>query len=405
MELDSRTLLVAVAVALFFFGGALAYFWLRDRRASWFALWAVAMVVAAASSFWFAGNWQGDALGTALGGAVRAAAAGLLWQGARLFEGRQPLWLAVLVAPIAWLVACSLPGFLDNLMLRVAAVSVVHGTMCGLASWEFWRGRAENLPSRLPMMVVLGTFAAFMAGRLLTVGLFPFPVDEAPGAQWWLVSHLVIVFTHLGFAAVLLVSLTKERLELRQREITLVDPLTGLMNRRAFMGESARRLGANGPDVGPSALLLLDLDHFKQVNDRHGHDVGDTILTRFADIASASIRPSDRVFRLGGEEFAILLPGASLQVALQVAERVRAAFESHGYLSDDVPVEATVSIGIAVAEQSIDDLEVMLGAADAALYEAKSRGRNRIVVADPASLADTARLRMRERPGGFRHAG
>jgi diguanylate cyclase (GGDEF)-like protein len=164
--------------------------------------------------------------------------------------------------------------------------------------------------------------------------------------------------------------------------------LTGLMNRRAFMTQVERNARRRGHGPESTALLVLDLDQFKSINDRFGHETGDKVLVSFAGIAEANVRPTDLLFRMGGEEFCSILPDTDLKGALAVAERIRRAVASSAVeTARGERVLATVSIGIAVAEFAGFDTEVLLAAADAALYEAKSRGRNRVVVADPDALA------------------
>ncbi len=163
------------------------------------------------------------------------------------------------------------------------------------------------------------------------------------------------------------------------------------MNRRAFMGHVEQNALRRGMAPESTAVLVLDLDHFKSINDQHGHDVGDRVLASFASVAAANMRPTDQLYRLGGEEFCFVLPESDVPVALRVAERVRRAFAAHAYVgADGTAIAATVSIGVATADHAGFDLEVLLAAADAALYEAKSRGRNRIVVADPQLLSRPA---------------
>jgi diguanylate cyclase (GGDEF)-like protein len=203
----------------------------------------------------------------------------------------------------------------------------------------------------------------------------------------WLAGFNLAVFVHATFLGFLLIALTKERLELEQRTIAHVDPLTGLMNRRAFMTHVERnnRRRAGGREA--TSLLVLDLDHFKSVNDRFGHDVGDKVLASFAAIAEANVRPADQLYRMGGEEFCFVLPDTDLSEAITVAERIRREFASSAVEgSAGERIIATVSIGIASAEFAGFDYEVLLAAADAALYEAKARGRNRVIVGAPSAL-------------------
>ena len=158
------------------------------------------------------------------------------------------------------------------------------------------------------------------------------------------------------------------------RQDVQTDPLTGLRNRRG-MDEA---LGVWQAAQHPFAAVALDIDCFKRVNDTHGHAVGDQVLQRLAELMRENARGGDVLCRVGGEEFLILLPGASLEVAEQVAERLRERLEQ-----TDIPHvgHVTVSLGVAHWPQHGSAIADVLQAADAALYEAKRTGRNRVVVA------------------------
>ena len=391
MQLDSITLLIATSVAVAVVSLSLAYFWYRDRRSTWLLWWSVPLLVAAAGGTWFTRpDWETNVVGIVIGNGLRILAIAMLWQGARVFEGRQPLWLGLFAGPVAWFLLCMVPGTVESLPARVMAVSLASAALCALAAWEFWRGRAEKLPSRWPIIGVTLSFAAVMLARVVGVDAMPFPVGALPPEPNWVGGFTLVVFVHCSFAALLLIALTKERHELGHRRMSLVDPLTGLMNRRALVESAARK--DPGADRSPVAVLALDLDRFKSVNDRYGHRVGDDLLAAFARIAAANVRPADELYRLGGEEFCFLLPNTDAEAALAVAERVREAFEQHRSAHDDTHVGATVSIGVAVAETPGVPIDVMLAAADAALYEAKSQGRNRTVLAEPRVLAEVVRI-------------
>ena len=162
--------------------------------------------------------------------------------------------------------------------------------------------------------------------------------------------------------------------------ISRIDPLTGLFNRRHFFGE-ARRF------EGRQALVILDVDHFKAINDHFGHSTGDRILKEIADRIKASVRPNDVACRYGGEEFAILLPDSDLKSAEVVAERLRQTVESSPCDSEAKPQQVTVSLGVAAVENRDAGIEALIDRADQALYEAKNAGRNRVKLAglDPKS--------------------
>ena len=152
------------------------------------------------------------------------------------------------------------------------------------------------------------------------------------------------------------------------------DALTGLPNRRSL--DALLQSWLSGPTPRQLALLMLDIDHFKQVNDQHGHACGDAALRAFAERVRAQLRDGDHCARYGGEEFVVLLPGAGLERALEIAERLRRAVQAEPLLSAPF-VNNTVSIGVTVVSQQ-DQPGSLLARADAALYRAKSEGRNRV---------------------------
>jgi diguanylate cyclase (GGDEF)-like protein len=161
----------------------------------------------------------------------------------------------------------------------------------------------------------------------------------------------------------------------------IVDPLTGLLNRAALQQRFAElaqqaRISDGGTAVG---FLVADLDHFKDVNDAHGHAVGDAVLEQLAHTMRNELRAFDLIYRLGGEEFVVVLPGAEMVDALEIAERLRAAVEA----ARPEGLAVTLSVGVAVAAGSELDFDRLYESADAALYGAKQAGRNCLRVAEP----------------------
>lgn len=156
------------------------------------------------------------------------------------------------------------------------------------------------------------------------------------------------------------------------------DYLTGIANRRAFFEVAERELERSRHLPRPVVLLLFDADHFKAVNDRHGHPAGDAVLMHLASTLMAAFRPSDLVARIGGEEFAVLLPSTTLAVAHDLAERCCRRVASETVQVDGVPIACTVSGGMALAPDGAQSLDLLLKRADQALYAAKAQGRNRI---------------------------
>ena len=194
--------------------------------------------------------------------------------------------------------------------------------------------------------------------------------------------------------------MSKERAELEQRKAALTDSLTGIANRRAFFDRGVRLLETALADRRSAALLLFDLDRFKDVNDTAGHQVGDLVLKAFCELIVASMMPRDLFGRLGGEEFACLVADVSMAQALQIAERLRRQFAEMKF--PGLEANATVSVGVAMAGEAERSLNTLLATADRALYRAKAEGRNRVASAPlvlvDKSGTDTSR-RLQERPG------
>jgi diguanylate cyclase (GGDEF)-like protein len=386
LQLDSYTLLVACCGLLFIFGGAYVLLWLRDRRSSWLLWWGLPLMFnGIALTLYTRVGWQDDFISIAVGNAARIFALGCMWYGVRVFQGRRPPWGTITAMSAFWVALCFYPPFLESMPARIAVVSLFNALICALAVRELWGDRADGLRSRLPLLATFASYGVLMFVRIALVGVAPFPFGAQPLDANWLAAYSWIVLGHAVFAAVLFLAMTMERREAEQRSFALSDPLTGLLNRRAF-GDFAQRMARRRAGLrDPMALLVLDLDHFKQVNDQHGHEVGDRMLKAFGDAAEDSVRPTDQLFRMGGEEFCFVLPATTLDEAIAVAERIRRAFEAVEIETAGGRAATTVSIGIAATTFAVD-VETLLAAADAAVYEAKARGRNRVVSAEPSAL-------------------
>jgi diguanylate cyclase (GGDEF)-like protein len=129
------------------------------------------------------------------------------------------------------------------------------------------------------------------------------------------------------------------------------------------------------------ACLLLDIDHFKRINDTYGHAAGDAVLRQLAELLKRASRAEDLVFRYGGEEFAAVLPNATARAAVQIAERIRSVVEKYSFLWEGQTIPVTLSIGVASLHGAEMDSQALIQASDAALFEAKRNGRNRVAVA------------------------
>jgi diguanylate cyclase (GGDEF)-like protein len=273
-------------------------------------------------------------------------------------------------------------------------------------------------------LVTLGNF--ILAGALLKVRRLMDQLPQGPLRRKWLVQLALIVFFIMGYVAYLaafcgrlshfsdllvpavfffgacFVWLTSslslqtavdvKRITLLEHE-NVVDPLTGVYNRR-YMDQRLKEECARARRYSiPISVLLLDIDHFKRVNDTYGHQNGDLVLSQLSKLVSQSIRDSDIVARYGGEEFLVIAPNTTAVNAVTLAARLLQRIESYEFVLCDEPgarqaIHATVSIGISDFVPAEDDGEKLIGRADAGLYQAKNEGRNRLVVKSISAQVD-----------------
>jgi diguanylate cyclase (GGDEF)-like protein len=310
-------------------------------------------------------------------GAILFISYGATWTGARIFEGREPRPGSLIAGATLWMLACQIPGLLETSNIRGLIAAIIIGGFSWITAYEFWRGRSERLISRWPTIFLLFVQGALFALRTPINALFS-GQEGALSSAWLTIISPEALLLPISIAFVL-VALTKERSELRQRNVAEIDSLTGLLNRRGFFQEVERAIRISFSQNQPVAVLVLDLDHFKSINDKFGHAVGDRVLRLFGEVAGHNLRPSDILGRLGGEEFAAVL-NADRESALAVAERLRGAFQAAAMIVDGHIIKATLSIGLAFSVSGRGNLSTLLNAADQALYRAKSSGRNRTEV-------------------------
>jgi diguanylate cyclase (GGDEF)-like protein len=381
VTLDIATLFVVTVFTLGVSGALLLFTWLQNRETRALAWWGVTFLLFAPAASLFAGRGVlAPVWSIQLGTSLLMLGYGMMWTGARVFEGRKPLLWAVPVGGAVWFAACLIPAFIQNDVARLALATAIIWAYSFLFIRELWLGRHERLMSRWPVMAIVCLHAALFPVRIPAVLAMQHSVGAGPAS---LLATLTIFAPLLYIFAIvcLLIALTKERAELRQREAATNDALTGIANRRGFT-ERALRIAARTTREGiPLTLLQFDLDNFKDINDSFGHRIGDRVLMLFSECVTRTLRPLDLVGRLGGDEFVALLPGVAPDAALQIAERVRNVFVLAAREVDGFAVEATVSIGVASTPLAIHDFDLLCSAADAALYRAKHRGRNRIELA------------------------
>ena len=373
--------LCAVTAFITVISGALMLFsWLQNRSEPALALWGVGYLLGTVGgAFLVRSSSDVPAWSVCAGNALLCCAYGTMWAGARSFEGRRPRLPLVLVGAAIWVVACQFPQFYQSIEARVALACTIFAAYSLLCAREMWYPRDPELMSRWPTLALAVIHAGFLLTRIHYVGAFQSMSVAQPVHS---VGVFVLAFETLFAAfcqAFLRMSMAKERAELAQRRAALTDPLTEIANRRAFFDVGAPLLKRTLADRHAAALLLFDLDRFKEVNDTAGHQAGDAVLKAFARLVADSIQPGDLFARLGGEEFACLLIGAPMAEALRLAERVRGRFETMRF--PELQADTTVSVGVAMAGDTGRDLSSLMATADRALYRAKAEGRNRVAPA------------------------
>jgi diguanylate cyclase (GGDEF)-like protein len=391
--IDLPTLFV-LTVFLSTTGGLLLLFsWAQNRNTPALAFWGIGYLFGSAGAALLGvhgalpGAWS-----VCLANALLCAAYGMMWGGARSFEGRRVHGPLIAAGAAILIAAFQFESFAQSLPARMALVSTILATYALLSARELWYARDRELISRWPTLALVLIHTGFLLARIpFTDALTS---SFAAGQPQSLVA-LVMAFEGLFVTfclPFLRVAMTKERAELEQRRAALTDPLTGVANRRAFFDRGASLLQRTFADRRPAALLLFDLDRFKEVNDTAGHQAGDHVLKAFSDLVAGSIRPDDLFGRLGGEEFACLMANASMREALRLSERLRRDFESLRF--PGLETNATVSVGVAMASDAGQDLPALLATADRALYRAKADGRNRVAPAPLVLVRDAPRLGM-----------
>lgn len=317
---------------------------------------------------WFPEVWRWIANGFILLGFV------LFHVGFRRFYGKPARWYRVLALyGLTMLVLAWYGGGEPSYRIRVAvvtgAIALVHmGSLVFL-----FRNGNRNFPVRM-VQATLGLHLAVLLVRLQTV-LSEGDVGnllEASAIQTFYLGAYVLSGLLLSIGALLMAT---DRVRTELEHMATHDALTGTLNRRAILGFCADEHERSVRYGQAFSIMMIDLDHFKSVNDTHGHQHGDRVLVHFAECTRAALRRADRFGRYGGEEFLVLLPNTTADVALPVTERIRAA------LSAGHALDCQASIGLTHWRGPEDTLDAMLGRADAALYQAKAQGRNKACIA------------------------
>jgi diguanylate cyclase (GGDEF)-like protein len=380
--LDIPTLFFVAVCLAALLGLFLIFAWLQERHTRALAWWGAAYLLGASSMTLWNAPQPLLSVPPDVAGAIMFIACGMIWNGVRLFHGRDPLLLASFAGAVVWLAAMRFPAIAGSDSARAMVGAVVIAAYTFSIALELWRERRKSLFSRTAAIVVPLMHCAIFVTPIVIEITWPARL----GNGWLELLALETMIYAVGTAFIVLL-MVRDQQVLFHRNAASIDPLTNLLNRRAFMDAAIALCAQQEKKGGAVTLMMFDLDHFKSINDRFGHAVGDDTLRVFATSVSASLRMNDVIGRLGGEEFAAIV-GTDAEIAARIAERVRAGFEAVGIDISGHEVGATVSIGTATVAADRHAVEWLIARADAALYAAKKAGRNRVQAAPPWTGGD-----------------
>ena len=383
MSLDTSTLYFIATMIAAMLGVMLLVFG-KNENIPALKWWGTAYLLGAASvALWsLASNMLGEVVSLALN-AVGFVACGMVWNASRVFHGRKPNLPGLVLGAVAWIaVVMTLPPAAS--MMRMTIGAGIVAVYAALTATELWTERRRALQRRWPTMMV-PVMHGFVLMLPILLGNLLHPHDVRFAGSIWVTGFSVELVLYAVGTVFVIFMMVSERAVIAHKNAASMDPLTGMFNRRGFSEISSRLIEREANAGRPMTAMIFDIDHFKSINDRFGHPAGDEILKLFATVVVNTLRISDLSGRIGGEEFAALLP-CPLEEGVVAAERVREAFANSGIVVEDGPVDTTVSIGVAGGPAGTE-LEVLLAAADTALYQAKRSGRNRVEAAEELPLS------------------
>ncbi len=379
MTADVPTLLLMVIVSSVAMAAALLVLgW--GRRQDGLQLWAAALLVSAVGyALYLLRGRIPDAWSVVLANGFLSGAVSGLLAAVHRFQDRPQRGALLVGPPVA--IALLMFVFLDSFALRVAV------SAAGMAAQMLWllyvlhdpgtAGRGAQLLKaglalEVAVLLLRSAWAAAFAGEGATL-----LQSHAVHTLTFMAAFVVLLVTSMGF-----VFMGKDRADGINRRLAAQDELTGLANRRAILAALDRDVARAQRTREPMALMMLDIDHFKQVNDRHGHLAGDAVLRTVVGVLRERVRAQDMLGRYGGEEFLVVLPDTTQEGAHQLALQLCEAVEAAPCQWRGVQIPVTVSIGVVGGRLAASDhWDLLVHAADSALYRAKQGGRNRVGLA------------------------
>jgi diguanylate cyclase (GGDEF)-like protein len=299
--------------------------------------------------------------------------------GVRRYLGMPPHWKLVPVFALVVFSLHMLPWVQAAVSNRILILFPIIMVINGLTATVLWRKTpVEFKLACLPLIVIELLFLLQQFLRTMMVILEPdIPLTYA-GDQFLQTSGTLAIFVFLSLGTMACALMVFRRQEVVLRQLTTTDPLTGWLNRRALEEIAMREFERSVRTATPMNLLMLDIDHFKKINDTHGHICGDAVIRHITGLSAEVLRGYDYLFRYGGEEFVVLLPEIE-DIALQnLANRLRLKIQGSALIFEGKEVPITVSIGFSTLQTDDADWCQLLKRADAALYHAKQDGRDRV---------------------------
>jgi diguanylate cyclase (GGDEF)-like protein len=384
MSLDLRTMMLMISVLTLLLSGLLALAGLHAGSIRGVRLWALASLCYSLASFITFAQLSpaSNGWGIVLGAVMVMAANGLQYSGIQAFKGERIDWrIPLLVVGVAFVQSVWFTILHPDANARAIANSLVFALINAICARALLI-RIEQ-PLRTAYWFTGASFAMLAAASLLRAAtIFQAPPDAFAGLYSqvpfvpvrFLASSLILMCVTFGFILML-----NYRLITDMQKIALRDGLTGALNRRGLEEEAIRLQARCTRNGGRLAIMMIDVDHFKSINDHSGHQVGDQVLQRLAAVAQASMRRDDYFARYGGEEFCILLPSTTEEKAEALADRLRQAYAALTMKFGGAVLHSTISIGVADSNHVGLEFSALVAAADQALYRAKQEGRNRVV--------------------------
>lgn len=385
MVLDTGTLTVVLAVMSVVMAGAMALLWRVHGGYPGITSWIAANALQTASmAFLIFRADMPEAASIVLGNATTAGGYLFALHGINRFTGQPPqvrtslALLALVVGGFVALLAVDAPP-----PLRAALISGVNAVVTLLTAWRLLAFALSSEGMREVALIAAGLHGlhgVFLGARaVLVLAMPPLGSLTVPNAfQHVLFMEYAVAMVLLSTMFILLIT---RRLQTDLNRLAAIDGLTGCYNRRALLELAEREIARCERSAADLAVMMIDIDHFKPLNDSHGHTVGDAILVQVVQRARATLRPVDLFGRYGGEEFCVVLPGLAPGDTLSVAERLRGAVAGVPCVVGNLSIGVTISLGVAHYGRDGRTVAELISAADVALYQAKTAGRDRVVLA------------------------